>query len=598
MNASRGKAIFALRADRLENKFLMSETIVIPEDAPFTEEQRAWLSGFLSKALAGNGPAVLAGGGPEIPVTVIWGSQTGNSEALAKKLAKSLKAVNFVPEVIDMGDYDPGRLPKEKNLLVITSTYGDGEPPDNAATLYNHVMGGSAARMEGVRFSVLALGDSDYPDYCKCGIDFDTKFEELGAERAFELVTCDVDFDEPFSHWRKGVIQSYGGGTPSTADSEPEAPEAYGKKNPFPAEILQKYDLNAAGSERETLHLGFSLEGSGLEYEAGDALGVVPQNSPEAVDELLAALPFNISEEVPLPGGGQAPLREALISSYDIRNLTPRFLSAWQERSGSPYLRSLVTSGDKAKMNDYCWGRELIDLVIDHPADFSDGEEFVSVLKKLQPRLYSIASSPKAHPGEVHLTVAIVRYESHGRKRGGVCTTFLADRSDEATPGVFVHTNKAFRLPENTDLPVIMVGPGTGIAPFRAFLEEREASGAKGKNWLFFGNPYQATDYLYEQELSGMKERGVLHRLDLAFSRDQEYKIYVQDRMLEAGAELWAWLQEGAYFYVCGDASRMAKDVDAALHKVVEEHGGMSEQEALDFVATLKKEKRYCRDVY
>lgn len=286
------------------------------------------------------------------------------------------------------------------------------------------------------------------------------------------------------------------------------------------------------------------------------------------------------------------------MNNYDIRSLNKKLVTAWQERSGSPYLRSVVEADDKKVWDDFFWGRELIDLATDYPADFRDGEEFVGVLKKLQPRLYSISSSPKAHPGEVHLTVAVVTYDSHGRSRGGVCSTFLADRSEGVQPKVFVHNNKAFRPPENDDLPMIMVGPGTGIAPFRAFLEEREARGAKGKNWLFFGNPYRTTDYLYEEELTEKLEKGTLHKLSLAFSRDQKEKLYVQHLMLQEGAELWKLLDEGGYFYVCGDASRMAKDVDAALHQVVQEHGGKSEEEAVEFVKQLKKDKRYGRDVY
>jgi sulfite reductase (NADPH) flavoprotein alpha-component len=279
--------------------------------------------------------------------------------------------------------------------------------------------------------------------------------------------------------------------------------------------------------------------------------------------------------------------------------LNKSIIQRWQAKSGSPLLRSLVQADDKKAWDDFCWGRDLIDLVIDHPADFSDGEEFVAVLKKLQPRLYSIASSPRAHPGEVHLCVGIVRYHAHGRQRGGICSTFLADGlTREATPRVYVHSNNAFRLPPDGAAPVIMVGPGTGVAPFRAFLEDRKATGATGKNWLFFGNPYRASDFLYQDELDGYLADGTLTRLDLAWSRDQKEKIYVQNLMLAQGAELWAWLQQGAVFYVCGDASRMAKDVDHALFKVAGEHGKMSGEEAAAFIAQLKKEKRYLRDVY
>lgn len=579
----------------------MSSFIQIPEDAPFSAEQRAWLGQFLSNLLAGAAAAAPAASGPAVPVTVLWGSQTGNAEGLAKKLVKTLKKGNFEPEAFDMAAYDRGRLPQEKNLLVITSTYGDGEPPDNAAELYHWLLGDSAPRLEGVQFSVLALGDTNYPDFCKCGIDFDSRLEQLGAARLHPRVDSDVDYDGPFKQWSEGVLSILAPAGAVSANGAAaavdQAETGYSKKNPFPSPILANFNLNGSG-EKQTHHVALSLEGSGLEYEVGDALGVYPLNPPEVVDEILAALPFNTNTTVPLPDGGEASLREALIAHYDIGNLNKSLIQKWQARSGSPYLRSLVEADDKKAWEDFCWGRDLIDLVIDHPADFIDAEDFTGTLKKLQPRLYSIASSPKAHPGEVHLCIGIVRYQSHGRKRGGICSTFLSDRAAGLKPGVFVHSNKAFRLPENGDTPVIMVGPGTGIAPFRAFLEERKITGAKGANWLFFGNPYRATDYLYSEELEAFQKEGTLQRLDLAWSRDQKEKIYVQNLMLQQGAELWKWFQDGAAFYVCGDASRMAKDVDAALHKIAEEHGGLSAEDAAAWVNQLKKDKRYLRDVY
>ncbi|MFT7303463.1 MAG: sulfite reductase (NADPH) flavoprotein alpha-component [Akkermansiaceae bacterium] len=577
--------------------FAMSSPIVIPENAPFNAEQRAWLSEFLSKALSGQEVSVKSTG-PATPVTVLWGSQTGNSEGVAKKLMKALKAGNYEPEIFDMGVYDKARLPEEKNLLIITSTYGDGEPPDNAADLHEYLMGDSVPSLEGVNFSILALGDSEYPDYCQCGIELDQRLEAFGATRMFKRIDCDVDYDDEFSEWKQGVVGAMGGMEVASTEPEMGDDEPFGKKNPFPSAVLNIYDLNGSNSERETYHIELSLEGSGLAYETGDALGVLSQNPAQIVDEMLPLLPFNIKDEVPLPNGGEASLREALITSYDIRSLNKKILTAWSERSGSPFLRALVEAGSREEIEEFCWGRELIDLINDHPADFSDGEEFVGVLKKLQPRLYSIASSPNAHPGEVHLTVAIVRYQSHGRDRGGVCSTYLSDRAGDVVAGVFVHNNKAFRLPDDLTKDVIMVGPGTGIAPFRAFLEERVVSKASGRNWLFFGNPHRATDYIYEDEIAGWVESGDLAKLDLAFSRDQAEKIYVQDKMLEAGADLWDWLQGGGYFYVCGDASRMAKDVDRALHSIAQTHGGLSEEEAVGYFKGLKKEKRYARDVY
>lgn len=576
----------------------MAAPITIPDDAPFTPEQRAWLGGFLAQLLSG---APAAASGPAVPVTVLYGSQTGTAEGLAKKLFKTLKKGNYEPEVHDLASYDISRLPKEKNLMVITSTYGDGEPPDSALEFHKALMGDTAPRMDGVSFTVLALGDSSYPDFCKCGIEFDSRFEALGGKRIYPRIDCDVDVDAPYAEWSTGTLALIAPASSGVSLNNGAAPElaesGYSKKNPFPSPILQNFNLNGPG-EKQTNHIAFSLDGSELEYEVGDALGVYPSNVPEVVDELIAALPFKPGP-VPIPDGGEAPLREALIHHYDIGTINKSLIQKWQDRSGSPFLRSLVEADDKKAFDDFCWGRDLIDLVIDHPADFTDAEDFVSVLKKLQPRLYSIASSPRAHPGEVHLCVGIVRYTSHGRKRGGICSTYLADRINGGVkPRVFVHANKAFRLPEKSDAPVIMVGPGTGIAPFRAFLEDRKATGSTGRNWLFFGNPYRNTDYLYEEELTNFLTDGTLTRLDLAWSRDQKEKVYVQNLIEAQGAELWAWLQEGAAFYVCGDASRMAKDVDKALHEAISKHGGLSSEDAAAYVAQMKKEKRYLRDVY
>lgn len=580
----------------------MASTIKIPDNAPFTAEQRQWLSEFLGAILPQNTPAQASG--PAVPVTVLFGSQTGTAEGLAKKLVKTLKKGNFEPLLQDMGSYDREHLPKERNLLIITSTYGDGEPPDSALEFHTWLMSDAAPRLEGINYSVLSLGDRTYPDFCQCGIDFDLRLEALGATRIHARVDVDVDVDQPYADWSRSVIAilTPHGATQTTSSSSSsihdEPDEAgYSKKNPFPSSILKNFNLNGAGS-KQTHHIEISLEGSGLVYEVGDALGVYPENPKSVVDEIIAALPFRAGD-VPTTTGEEVSLREALIRHYDIGTINKALIEKWQKRSGSPYLRSLVNADDKREWEKFCWGRDLIDLIIDYPADFSDGEDFVSVLKKLQPRLYSIASSPTAHPGEVHLCVGIVRYESYGRKRGGICSTYLADRlGRDSKPGVFVHNNAAFRLPADSNTPIIMVGPGTGIAPFRAFLEERKCTGASGKNWLFFGNPHEKTDFLYGDELKAFQQDGILSRLDLAWSRDQKEKVYVQNLMLNHGAEFWKWLEDGAAFYVCGDASRMAKDVDAALLTIARDHGKLSAEAATAYVARLKKEKRYLRDVY
>jgi len=373
----------------------------------------------------------------------------------------------------------------------------------------------------------------------------------------------------------------------------------YSRKNPFPAKLSTNRSLTGAGSAKDTRHFEIDLVGSGLAYEVGDSLGVFPTNNPALVEEMLGVLGFSGDEPVTDPNGNPLSIREALTRSYVITEKDKKLLAAIAEKDPTAaHFTPMVTPGGKAELDAYVSGREVIDPLLDHPAARFTPEEFVKLLRKLQPRLYSIASSQKAHPDAVHLTVAAVRYESHGRKREGVCSTFLADRADNADVPVFVHTAKHFRVPEELSTPIIMVGPGTGIAPFMAFLQERKATGSTGKNWLFFGDQKSATDFLYRDELEAWQAEGVLHRLDTAFSRDQADKIYVQHRMLEAAQELFEWLEQGACFYVCGDASRMAKDVDAALHKVVETAGGMSPEEAAAYVEELKKSKRYRKDVY
>jgi sulfite reductase (NADPH) flavoprotein alpha-component len=373
----------------------------------------------------------------------------------------------------------------------------------------------------------------------------------------------------------------------------------YSKTNPFPAPLLLNRRANKEGSEKETRHFEFNLEGSGLTYDVGDALGVCPRTQIEYIDDFLKASGFNGDEKVPLPEGSFSNLREALTVHYDCKKINRTLVEAFAERTDNLKLKQMVTDwSNTGELSKYLWGREIIDLFLEYKDVKFTPEGFVKLLKKLVPRLYSIASSIKAHPNQVHLTVAIVRYEAFGRKRKGVCSNFLAEALEKSSIPVFMHSNKNFRPPADNNKPMIMVGPGTGIAPFRAFLEERKAIGAKGKNWLFFGDQRKATDFLYQDEFEAMLKEGTLSKLDLAFSRDQANKIYVQNRMIEQAKDLYAWLQEGAYFFVCGDASRMAKDVDDALHKVIEQQGGVSPDAAKEYVQKLKSEKRYQRDVY
>ena len=583
----------------------MATAPLIPDTAPFTPEQRAWLNGFFagvfSRAPGVGGELARAPASAALqPLTILFGSQTGTAEGLAKKAAKEAGKRGFAPTVLDMGQTDATKLAAEKNVLLIVSTYGDGEPPDNAKALHAALRAAGAPALAGVRFSVCALGDTNYNLFCQCGKDFDAVLEKQGATRTTPRTDCDLDYEEPFTKWLDTALTALAGTAGGAlrpdedAKSGHEAPPTeteplFSKKNPFSAPVLAVRKLNAPGSAKEVNHIEISLEGSGLAYEAGDALGVVPQNCPDLVTALLTALGYDGEEAVPVPDGTTASLRQALTVHYDLAKPSTEFIA----RYGAPVTE---TGGGTATATAV---HHVLDIVLARPETRLAPADFVRLLRKIQPRLYSISSSPKAHPGQVHLTVGAVRYEAHGRARKGVCSTFLGDRCPTGSIAkVFVHSNSAFRPPADTAAPMIMVGPGTGIAPFRAFLEERRAAGATGKNWLFFGDQRAASDFLYREELAVMQSAGILTRLDLAFSRDQAEKIYVQQRMLENAAELYAWLEAGAHFYVCGDANRMAKDVDAALHKVVETAGGKSAADAAAYVQALKAAKRYARDVY
>ncbi len=583
---------------------------VLPDNAPFTPEQRAYLNGFLaglfSRAPQPNLAVPASESKPLTPLTILFGSQTGNAENLSKRIAKEAGKRGFAPTVQDLGKYATAQLASERALLVVTSTFGDGEPPDNAKTVWEFLSSDAAPKLAQTKFSVLALGDTNYAKFCAFGKSVDERLEQLGAARVHPRTDCDVEYEVAFAKWMNGALSALApaaapkpAASPVVEAAPPKTTSTYSKSHPFPAPLLANVRLNGEGSAKDTRHFAFSLEGSGLGYEAGDALGVRATNCAELVEEFIRALGRSGEEPVPDRDGKETPLREALIHHYEITRIPSPLLKAVAERSGDAVLLKLTAPGANGELTKFLWGREIIDLLHGHPAAKFAPTEFVALLKKLQPRLYSISSSPKAHPGEVHLCVGVVRYDSLGRSRKGVCSTFLAERvpTGGAVP-VFVHHNKNFRPPANPNAPMIMVGPGTGIAPFRAFLEERRASGAKGKNWLFFGDQRGATDFLFRGEVEAMQRDGILSRLDLAFSRDQAEKVYVQHRMTEHAKELFAWLEEGGGFYVCGDASRMAKDVDAALHQVIQTAGVKSAEEATAYVAALKKDKRYQRDVY
>jgi len=583
-------------------------TPFIPLDAPFTDDQRSWLAGFLAgmqTRLFSGGPADDAGTAGAAPVLhVLYGSQTGNAEAVAEDAAAAARTHGFAPVVCALDDMDLDRFASAGHVLIVTSTYGEGEMPDNAELFWDALSAESAPRLERMHFAVLALGDTGYDGFCQAGKLLDTRLEQLGAQRIVPRVDCDVDFEDAAAAWIsetmplvaavEGIV---GPGAPAApAPTAPARPKSqWTRKNPYPATLTTNRVLSGAGSAKEIRHYEFALGESGIEYEAGDALNVVPLNDPALVRALLDRLRLDGSV---VPAGFGSTLTHLLTYDFEITAPTVDLLEEIEKRTHNEELTYVLRHGDKAALDEWLWGRDILDVLLLEPAPELSAEEFLSLLRPLQHRAYSISSSPNACDGSVHLTVASVRYGDDDRERHGVCSTYLADRVGDGTVGIFVTRNKAFRVPSDDTAPMIMVGPGTGIAPFRGFLQERRARGATGKNWLFFGDQRRDCDYIYEDELAEFTASGVLTRLDLAFSRDQAEKIYVQTRMTEHGAELFAWLEEGGHFYICGDASRMAKDVDAALHAIVAEHGGMSPEQAAEYVTALKREKRYVRDVY
>lgn len=580
----------------------------IPEDAPFNGDQKYWLAGFLaglhSRLLVledKQQPAAGTGAAATTQLHILYGSQTGNAEALAQTAAKSARAKGLVPVVQALGDVDLDVFVTMRHVLIVTSTYGEGEMPDNAQLFWDAISASTAPRLEQMHFAVLAIGDTGYDGFCQAGKFIDMRLEQLGAKRVVDRIDCDIDYEEPSSEWLNSSMPQFAasaGSSGTVLESAPEAPVIPGsnKSNPYAAALITNKRLSGEQSAKDIRHFEFDLTDSGLKYEAGDALGVIPVNEPSLVSLLLTQL--NADYQTPVPGFDRS-LGDLLTYQFEISEPSRKLIEWVGQNTTNQELRHVLQHDDKDALGVWLWGKDTLDLLQLELTRSLPVPEFVALLRPLQHRAYSISSSSKAHPNQVHLTVASVRYHSGGRNRGGVCSTYLAERVRRGEkPAIFISPNKAFRVPANNSAPLIMVGPGTGIAPFRAFLQERQATGAQGKNWLFFGDQHQEHDFIYRDELTGWHDSGLLTRLDLAFSRDQEKKIYVQTRMLEQGAELYAWLQEGAYFYVCGDASRMAKDVDSALYEVVRQFGGLSSERAADYIDQLKKEKRYLRDVY
>ncbi|ATA19346.1 sulfite reductase (NADPH) flavoprotein alpha-component [Gibbsiella quercinecans] len=574
----------------------------------YSPTQLAWLSGYFwgmvnqqpgATATALTPPSATAAG-----ITLISASQTGNARRLAEQLRDELLAAKLDVTLVNAGDYKFKQIAQERLLIIIASTQGEGEPAEEAVALHKFLHSKKAPKLDNTAFAVFGLGDTSYENFCQSGKDFDARLAELGAERLVERVDADVEYQELAAAWRRQVVEVL----KSRAPAENAAPgvlasgaidqidsSPYSKEQPLTATLSVNQKITGRGSDKDVRHIEIDLGDAGLRYQPGDALGVWFENDPALVDELVQLLWLKGDEPVAVEGK-TLPLAQALRSHFELTQNTTPIVEKYTALARDEKLIELLA--DKAKLQHYARNTPIVDMVRQAPVDLS-AEQLVGLLRPLTPRLYSIASSQAENEDEVHITVGVVRYEIDGRPRAGGASSFLADRLEEdGEVRVFIEHNENFRLPANPDTPVIMIGPGTGIAPFRAFMQQREADGATGKNWLFFGNPHFTEDFLYQVEWQRYVKDGLLSRIDLAWSRDQQHKVYVQDKLREQGAEVWRWIQEGAHIYVCGDANRMAKDVENTLLELVAEHGGMDTEQADEFLSELRFERRYQRDVY
>ncbi|EIQ3689847.1 NADPH-dependent assimilatory sulfite reductase flavoprotein subunit [Salmonella enterica] len=571
-----------------------------------TPEQLAWVSGYFWGVLNPRSGAVAVTPAPEgkMPgITLISASQTGNARRVAEALRDDLLAANLNVTLVNAGDYKFKQIASEKLLVIVTSTQGEGEPPEEAVTLHKFLFSKKAPKLTDTAFAVFSLGDTSYEFFCQAGKDFDNKLAELGGERLLDRVDADVVYQSAAAQWRARMVDVLKSRTPVVTSAQPVASGAvndihtspYTKDAPLTATLSVNQKITGRNSEKDVRHIEIDLGDSGLRYQPGDALGVWYQNDPALVKELVELLWLKGDEPVTVDGK-TLPLAEALEWHFELTVNTANIVENYATLTRSESLLPLV--GDKAQLQHYAATTPIVDMVRFSPAQL-DAQALIDLLRPLTPRLYSIASSQAETENEVHVTVGVVRYDIEGRARAGGASSFLADRvEEEGEVRVFIEHNDNFRLPANPQTPVIMIGPGTGIAPFRAFMQQRAAEGAEGKNWLFFGNPHFTEDFLYQVEWQRYVKEGVLSRIDMAWSRDQKEKIYVQDKLREQGAELWRWINDGAHIYVCGDARRMAADVEKALLEVIAEFGGMDLESADEYLSELRVERRYQRDVY
>ncbi|ETS29523.1 sulfite reductase [NADPH] flavoprotein, alpha-component [Photorhabdus temperata] len=573
----------------------------------FSPNQLAWLSGYFW-GMTNQQPKVQSVA-PAIPaqetITLISASQTGNARRLAEQLRDDLLAEKLNVNLFNAGDYKFKQIAQEKMLIVVASTQGEGEPAEEAIALYKYLYSKKAPKLSDTEFAVFGLGDTSYEKFCQAGKDFDNRLNELGAKRLLDRVDSDVEYQEAAAQWRKRLTEILKQRIPAQTNTAITSVQSesvhevfstsYTKQAPLTAALATRQKITGRGSDKDVRHIEIDLGDSGLRYQPGDALGVWFKNDPALVDELLNLLWLAGTEQVEV-NGQTLPLREALISHVELTQNTSLIVEKYAVLAKNEKLLSLIA--DKQALQQYAHNKPIADMVRE-AASQPEAQQVIDLLRPLTPRLYSISSSQAEVENEVHITVGVVRYEIDGRARTGGASGYLADRlQEEGEIRIFIEHNDNFRLPVDPQTPVIMIGPGTGIAPFRAFMQQRDADGAEGKNWLFFGNPHFTEDFLYQVEWQRYVKDGLLTRIDLAWSRDQQHKVYVQDKLREQGEEVWRWIKEGAHLYVCGDANRMAKDVEHALLDIISEYGGMDTEQADEFLSELRLERRYQRDVY
>lgn len=568
-----------------------------------TREQLLWVNGYFQGLLVSSGKeqATVVSNTPDSKkqLKILFGTHTGRSKTIATALAQTLNSKGVETVIQGMDEYKVRQLTSEKNIVCIVSTHGEGEPPVMAEEFHSFVTGKRAPKLPELNYSVVALGDKSYKQFCKTGIDIDLALSNAGAKPILPILTLDVDLEEDAERWVKNFTEVFAATSDSListqAVTQTTTGESYSRKNPFKATVIDKVKITGRSSDKEVYHVELSLEGSGITYEPGDSVGIWANNPPQLVRDILGFGGFSGGEEIRIKDE-VFPLKEALTERFEITILNREVIQKYQEKSQNAELKNVIENVEL--LDKYLYGHDILDLLEEFPFSFS-AQDLADVLRSFPPRLYSISSSQAAVGDEVHITVATVRYSRKGRNRGGACSTYLADRIEvDSQVSVFIEKNPAFKLPEKEEVPVILIGAGTGVAPFRSFLQHREANNQKGKTWLFFGERRFHSDFLYQVEWQKLLKDGFLEKIDLAFSRDQEQKVYVQHRLFEKQQEVFEWLNRGAHIYLCGDMKQMARDVQDTLLQIFELQGGMTGEKAQEYLKTLKKEKRFQLDVY